>query len=79
MVTFQISLILNLAQYLFRKIQLTSSWLNGGLFELAAILKGLKKHDTSVDMLCIYSLSVSTSWKQIEFLWRMLSAWGERM
>ena len=65
--------------YLFRKIELASSWLRGGRLELAAIFIGLKKHKTSVDRFSTYSRSLSTSWKQTLLRVRMLCACGDRM
>ena len=35
--------------HLFRKIELTSSWVTIGFLELAAILRGLRKHVTRID------------------------------
>lgn len=40
----------------------TSSWLQGGFFELAAILKGLKKQLTNISICSVYSSSASTIW-----------------
>lgn len=45
---------------LLRKIEFTSSCEHGGFFELAAILNGLKKHDTRTSICSIYSSSAST-------------------
>jgi len=45
---------------LFRKIELTSSCEHGGFFELAAMRKGLRKHDTSTSICSMYSSSDST-------------------
>lgn len=40
-----------------RKIELTSSWLHGGFLDDAAILKGLKKHETRTCTWKIINLS----------------------
>ena len=44
----------------FRKIEFISSWENGGLFEEAAILNGLKKQEIKISSCSMYSSSAST-------------------
>ena len=43
-----------------RKMELRSSWEQGGFLEDAAILKGLRKHDTNISNWSTYSSSAST-------------------
>ena len=45
---------------LFRKIELMSSCVQGGFLLLAAILKGLRKHEISISNCSTYSSSAST-------------------
>lgn len=63
----------------FKKIELTSSCEHGGRFELAAILKGRKKHDTRTSSCSMYSSSASTMLNTRLFRLRILSAWGDFM
>lgn len=63
----------------FKKIELTSSCEHGGRFELAAILKGRKKQETSTSSCSMYSSSASTMLKTRLLRLRMLSAWGDLM
>ena len=65
--------------YLFKNIELTSSWEIGGFLDDAAIRRGRKKHVTRVDNWRLYSSSHSTILKTILFRFLILSAWGERM
>lgn len=64
---------------LLRKMELTSSCEQGGFFEEAAILNGLKKQETRTSICSMYSSSASTIRKTRLFLFRMLSAWGDFM
>lgn len=65
--------------YLFRKIELTSSWVIGGFFELAAIRRGRRNTVTRALSCLTYSSSHSTMPKMMLLRLRMLSAWSERM
>lgn len=60
-------------------MELTSSCVSGGRFELAAILNGRKKHDTNTSSCSQYSSSASTIEKTRLFRFRILSACGELM
>lgn len=61
---------------LLRNIELTSSWVQGGFFDDAAILNGRKKQETRTSICSIYSSSASTILKTRLFLLRILSACG---
>lgn len=63
----------------FKKIELTSSWDNGGRFELAAILNGRKKQETNTSNCSMYSSSASTMLNTRLLRFRILSACGELM
>lgn len=65
--------------HLLRNIELTSSWVMGGFFELAAMRSGRRNTETRVDSCFTYSSSHSTMPNTMLFLLRMLSAWSERM
>lgn len=67
------------ASYLFKKIELTSSWVIGGFLEDAAILSGRRKQVTRVESCRLYSSSHSTILNTMLFRFLMLSACGERM
>lgn len=60
-------------------MQLISSWVIGGLFEHAAILRGLKKFETKISNWHIYSPSLSTKVKTIRLRFLKFSASGDRM
>lgn len=64
---------------LLRNIELTSSWVIGGFLLLAAMRSGRRKTDTRADSCLTYSSSHSTKLNTIEFRFRMLSAWSDRM
>ena len=64
---------------LLRNMELTSSCVTGGFLELAAMRSGRRKQVTKQDSWRLYSSSHSTMENTIEFLLRMLSAWGDRM